>query len=109
MDQTTYLMKDVPTQREGVIDSALLILHDWSHFIALEPKEIDSERGVIMEELRTRDGASWRSMMELMKAYGKGSKYEHRNLIGYLDGLKSFEHADLEAFYNKWYRPDYRP
>ncbi|MDE6624023.1 MAG: insulinase family protein [Alistipes sp.] len=107
-DQTTYLMKDVPTQREGVIDSALLILHDWSHFIALEPKEIDSERGVIMEELRTRDGASWRSMMELMKAYGKGSKYEHRNLIGYLDGLKSFEHADLEAFYNKWYRPDYQ-
>lgn len=107
-DQTTYLMKDVPTQREGVIDSALLVLHDWSHFIALEPKEIDSERGVIMEELRTRDGASWRSMMALMKAYGKGSKYEHRNLIGYLDGLKSFDHADLEAFYNTWYRPDYQ-
>lgn len=37
----------------GIIDSALLILHDWSHFIALEPEEIDSERGVIMEELRT--------------------------------------------------------
>ncbi len=107
-DQTTYLMKDVPTVREGIIDSALLVLHDWSHFIALEPEEIDSERGVIMEELRTRDGASWRSTMELIKALGKGSKYEQRNLIGYLDGLKSFEHKDLEAFYNKWYRPDYQ-
>lgn len=61
-DQTTYRLTDVPVKmdgaaREGVIDSALLILHDWSHFIALESDEIDSERGVIMEELRTRDGA----------------------------------------------------
>ncbi len=107
-DYTCYNMKDVPTSREGIIDSALLILHDWSHFIALEPKEIDSERGVIMEELRTRDGASWRSTMKLLQALGKGTKYEHRNLIGYLDGLKSFRHKELEDFYAQWYRPDYQ-
>ncbi len=107
-DLTQYYMSDVPVQREGVIDSALLILHDWSHFIALEPEEIDSERGVIMEELRTRDGASWRSTIDMLKTVGKGTKYAERNLIGYLDGLKSFSHDDLEAFYNKWYRPDYQ-
>lgn len=107
-DQTIYNIADVPTSREGIIDSALLILHDWSHFIALEPKEIDSERGVIMEELRTRDGASWRSTMKLLQALGKGTKYEHRNLIGYLDGLKSFQHKELEDFYARWYRPDYQ-
>ena len=107
-DYTCYNMKDVPTSREGIIDSALLILHDWSHFIALEPSEIDSERGVIMEELRTRDGASWRSTMKLLQALGKGTKYEHRNLIGYLDGLKSFRHKELEDFYAQWYRPDYQ-
>ena len=107
-DQTIYNISDVPTSREGIIDSALLILHDWSHFIALEPKEIDSERGVIMEELRTRDGASWRSTMKLLQALGKGTKYEHRNLIGYLDGLKSFQHKELEDFYAQWYRPDYQ-
>lgn len=107
-DHTVYNISDVPTVREGIIDSALLILHDWSHFIALEPDEIDSERGVIMEELRTRDGAGWRSMMKMLQAVGKGSKYEQRNLIGYLDGLKSFEHDELEAFYRQWYRPDYQ-
>ena len=107
-DQTTYMMKDVPTSREGIIDSALLILHDWSHFIAREPEEIDSERGVIMEELRTRDGASWRSTMKMLQALGKDTKYEHRNLIGYLDGLKGFHHKELEDFYNQWYRPDYQ-
>lgn len=107
-DYTVYMMKDVPTVREGIIDSAMLVLHDWSHFIALEPEEIDSERGVIMEELRTRDGASWRSTMGLLKTLGKGSKYEHRNLIGYLDGLKNFQHKELEDFYHQWYRPDYQ-
>ena len=107
-DYTCYNMKDVPTSREGIIDSALLILHDWSHFIALAPSEIDSERGVIMEELRTRDGASWRSTMKLLQALGKGTKYERRNLIGYLDGLKNFRHKELEDFYKQWYRPDYQ-
>ncbi len=105
-DYTQYLLKDVPTVRPGIIDTAMLILHDWSHFIALEPKEIDSERGVIMEELRMRDGASWRATIKMLQALGKGTRYEHRNLIGYLDGLKSFDHKSLENFYHKWYRPE---
>ena len=105
-DYTQYLLKDVPTIRPGIVDSALLILHDWSHFIALQPKEIDAERGVIMEELRMRDGASWRGTIKMLQALGKGTRYEHRNLIGHLDGLKSFSHTSLENFYKKWYRPE---
>ena len=105
-DYTQYLLKDVPTIRPGIIDTAMLILHDWSHFIALQPEEIDSERGVIMEELRMRDGASWRATIQMLKALGKGTRYEHRNLIGHLDGLKSFSHSSLENFYKKWYRPE---
>lgn len=107
-DYTIYNMSDVPTSRQGIIDTALTILHDWSSFITLDPKEIDNERGVIMEELRTRDGASWRSTIKMLQAVGKGSKYAERNLIGYLDGLKSFGHDQLEDFYRTWYRPDYQ-
>ncbi len=107
-DYTQYYMTDVPVARESVVDSTLMILHDWSHFITLDPKEIDSERGVIKEELRTRDGAQWRSQIAMIKAIGKGTLYEHRNLIGYLEGLEGFDHSDLRAFYNKWYRPDYQ-
>ena len=105
-DYTEYQLRDVPTTRKEVVDSALLVLHDWSHFIALKPAEIDSERGVIMEELRTRDGASWRSTINMIKTVARGTKYEHRNLIGHLDGLKNFSPADLESFYRKWYRPE---
>ena len=106
-DCTEYMIKDVPV-REGTVDTALLILHDWSQFIALQPEEIDSERGVIMEELRSRDGASWRSQIDMIKNLYKGTLYEERNLIGHLDGLQSFDHTALENFYSKWYRPEYQ-
>ena len=107
-DYTQYLIKDVPVARQGVVDTAMLILHDWSHFITLDHSEIDKERGVIQEELRTRDGASWRSTINLLKTLFKGTKYEHRNLIGHLDGLQSFTYDDIRTFYDKWYRPDYQ-
>ena len=107
-DLTQYYMTDVPVAREGVVDSTLMVLHDWSHFITLDPKEIDSERGVIQEELRTRDGASWRAQIKMLKALGKGTLYAERNLIGYLDGLAGFTYDDLRQFYDKWYRPDYQ-
>ncbi|MBO5813469.1 MAG: insulinase family protein, partial [Alistipes sp.] len=105
-DYTEYQLRDVPTSRQAIVDSALLILHDWSHFIALKPAEIDSERGVIKEELRTRDGASWRSTINMIKTVARGTKYEHRNLIGHLEGLQNFSPSDLESFYRKWYRPE---
>ena len=106
-DCTQYMIMDLPVTDENV-DLALLILHDWSQFIALQPEEIDSERGVIMEELRTRDGASLRAQNDMIRNLFKGSLYEHRNLIGYLDGLKSFDHVALRNFYEKWYRPEYQ-
>ena len=106
-DCTQYMVMDCPVTEENV-DLALLILHDWSQFIALQPEEIDSERGVIMEELRTRDGANLRAQNDMIQNLFKGSLYERRNLIGYLDGLKSFDQQALVNFYKKWYRPEYQ-
>ena len=106
-DCTQYMVMDLPVNEENV-DLALLILHDWSQFIALQPAEIDSERGVIKEELRTRDGAQLRAQNDMFRNLFKGSIYEHRNLIGYLEGLESFDHTSLENFYKKWYRPEYQ-
>ena len=107
-DCTEYMIKDCPVTEEKNLDLALLILHDWSQFISLQDEEIDSERGVIMEELRTRDGAGLRAQNDMIKNLFKGTLYEHRNLIGYLDGLKSFERSSLVNFYKKWYRPEYQ-
>ena len=107
-DCTEYMIKDCPTVDEKNVDLALQILHDWSQFIELDPKEIDEERGVIKEELRTRDGAGLRAQNDMIRNLFKGSLYEHRNLIGYLAGLQSFDQQALVNFYKKWYRPEYQ-
>ena len=56
-DETVYYMTNIPTTNRNLMDSVLLVLHDWSNAIALEEEEIESERGVIREEWRTRGGA----------------------------------------------------
>ncbi|MFI3306130.1 MAG: insulinase family protein [Rikenellaceae bacterium] len=107
-DNTVYMMKDLPTARESAVDTALLILQNWAAFIEPHKEEIDKERGVIKEELRTRDGAAWRSTMTLIEALGRDTKYEERNLIGTLEGLDSFEAESLTSFYHTWYRPEHQ-
>ena len=105
-EQTCYNMSAVPLNREGIIDTCLLILHDWSHFISLEHEEIDNERGVIIEELRTRNDANWRLNEKTRPVMTNYSKYGERNIIGTIEGLKTFTYQDIKDFYNRWYRPD---
>jgi len=59
-DETVYFLTDIPTTNRNLMDSALLVLHDWANAIALEEEELESERGVIREEWRTRGGAQQR-------------------------------------------------
>ena len=65
VDQTVYHIGSAPLKREGIIDSCLLVLHDWSHYLLLEDAEIDKERGVIHEEWRTRRAG--RAVQRLME------------------------------------------
>lgn len=106
MEMTVYNMSAVPLNRESIIDSALLILHDWSYFITLDGAEIDKERGVIVEELRTRNTAGWRIYEKSMPYLYGDTRYANRNLIGYEDFLRTFDHQALRDFYHRWYRTD---
>ncbi len=108
VDQTVYHIGSVPLKREGILDSCLLVLNDWSHFILLEDKEIDKERGVIHEEWRTRRaGMAMQRMTEnVMPRIYKGSKYEDCLPIGSMDIVDNFPYQDLRDYYQKWYRPD---
>jgi len=105
-DQTVYNISNVPVVREGIIDSCLLILHDWSGFLLLDETEIDKERGVIREEMRTFGGASWRLYEKLLPEILPDNQYSKRNIIGTEDIILNFKPETLRAFYKKWYRSD---
>ena len=104
-DETVYMLQ-IPTDKAGLLDQAFLILEDWAHNVTFDPAEIDKERGVIIEEWRTRRGASARIQDRQFPVVLKGSRYAERNPIGKTDLIQTFKHERLTKFYADWYRPD---
>ena len=105
-DETVYNINNVNMETAGAIDSCLLILHDWSHDLLLEDKEIDKERGVINEEWRMRRSAMMRMQEAAFKDLYVGSRYADRMPIGTMDIVMNFPYEDLRSYYRRWYRPD---
>ena len=106
IDETVYNIDNVPVIRDGIVDSCLLILHDWANDLTLDPKEIDNERGVIHEEWRTGQGAMMRMYEQALPKAFEGSKYGHRLPIGTIEVIDNFPYQALRDYYEKWYRPD---
>lgn len=106
VEQTTYMLNNIPVVREGILDTCLLIMHDYSHYVTCDPVEIDAERGVILEEKRTRSTADWRLLEKSLPYYYGDTKYATCTLIGSEENLKTFKPESLLNFYHTWYRPD---
>ncbi len=106
VEMTSYMLNNIPVIREGIIDTSLLILHDWSAFVTNDPQEIENERGVILEEKRTRNTAQWRARTAACEALFKDTKYATCSIIGSEENLKTFKPEELVNFYKTWYRPD---
>lgn len=106
IDETVYNISNAPIDRPNVLDSCLLILHDWSNFILLKDDEIDKERGVIREEWRSRNSGMLRVYTDLLPTIYPGDKYADCMPIGSIDVINNFPYKDIRDYYHKWYRPD---
>ena len=106
LDETVYRLSEVPTIREGIIDSALLVMHDWACGLLLLEDEIDNERGVIREEWRTGAQANRRMWKAINPLKYPGSQYAKRDVIGDTAVINNFTYDALRDYYKKWYGPD---
>lgn len=106
VEQTMFMLGNVPVTRKGIVDTALLTLHDYSGFVTNDPAEVEKERGVIVEEWRTRRVASWRMHEKELPFLYKGSKYAECTIIGDKHNLETFDPSEIVKFYQTWYRPD---
>lgn len=104
-DETVYMMK-IPSDREEWVERGFQAIEDWAHQVSMDSKEIDKERGVIIEEWRMGLGADERMQSKYVPVLFRGSRYAERLPIGKIDVIKSFPYDTLKAFYNTWYRPD---
>lgn len=106
VDETVYNISSVPTARESVQDSCLLILHDWANALLLDTDEINKERGVIHEEWRRSNVGQMRILEQLLPTIFPDNRYGHRLPIGTMEVVDNFDPQVLRDYYHKWYRPD---
>lgn len=103
-DETVYILP-VPTDKPGNLDKGFQIIEDWAHNALLTDKDIDDERGVVLEESRMGKGADMRMLDKYLPTLMTGSKYASRLPIGKDDILKNFKYDVVRRFYREWYRP----
>ena len=104
-DETVYTLT-MPTDNPKNIDMAMNILKAWANDFLLDNKEIEEERGIIIEEYRLGLGADDRMRKKWFLVMFRGSRYADRMPIGTLEVLENFKPQTLKDFYHDWYRPD---
>ncbi|MDR2918441.1 MAG: insulinase family protein [Tannerella sp.] len=105
-DETVYMLMNAPVTQPEIVDSCLLVLHDWSAFLALPDSMIEKERGIIREEWRRQADAQTRLWEQQLPKMYPGSRYAYRLPIGTIDVINNFKPEELRDYYRKWYRPD---
>ena len=104
-DETVYQLQ-VPTDDANVMRTAVEILRDWADGVSFDDEEIEKERGVVIEEWRSRRGAQQRILDQHLAVFFENSRYAQRMPIGTLESLETFSFERLRDFYRSWYRPD---
>jgi zinc protease len=109
-DATVYgIVVPVVTGGDGlkhIPAKALAMIDDWSYAVTFAPADVDDERPIIMEELRSRLGAGERVQRKLAPLLFGGSLYAERRPIGLPEIIEQAPASKLENFYKTWYRTD---
>ena len=103
-DHTAYML-NIPADNPLLLDQSIEILSQWAGYMKLDPKEIDSERGVVIEEWRRSQGAEERLYKFEIDRLA-GGRYAKRDPIGKVDILRTFTRDQLLRYYTEWYTPD---
>ncbi len=104
-DETVYTLT-VPTDTGNFLEQGIEILGDWAHGQVFDSSEVESERGVVIEEWRLGRGAGARMRDRQLPILLRGSRYAERLPIGDVAYLRTFPQEPLRRFYREWYRPD---
>ena len=106
VDDTRYAVHNVPTNDAKLNENMLWVLRDWCHGVKMTPKDIEKERGIILEEWRHRSGVDRRLTDAIAPVVYNHAGYATHNVIGSQRILETFQQKQVKQFYDKWYRPN---
>ena len=102
-DVTSYYVNVVADKIDLVVD----LEADRMQNLLLDPKEIDSERQVVIEERRTRTEDDPNGFLsEEVSALAFRAHSYGQPIIGWMDDLKRITPAEMRAFYTTYYVPN---
>jgi zinc protease len=105
LHETVYKLT-MPDTKPQTIDTALTILGDYASGLTLPPEEIDSERGVILEEMRSKKSSQERLRKKVTKELFAQTRLAVHDVIGDEQQIKHFPQSEFLDYWNTWYRPE---
>lgn len=88
------------------LEKGLAVLKDFASGAIFPEAEIDRERRVVLAEKRTRDSASYRRFVSIMRFEFPEAKISKRFPIGLENFIKNADRKMFKNFYDTWYRPE---
>lgn len=104
-DETVYELP-ISSKDPVVLQNGYQVIRDWAGNLTLDSKEIDQERGIILEEKRMRLGAGMRMIAKYFPKMLNNAIYSKRLPIGTEEIIKTAPRKAFSDFYNDWYRPN---
>jgi len=104
-DETVYELP-LKLNSPGMLTKGLEIMRDWANGATLDAKEVDKEKGVILEEKRLKSGMQDRMNAQYIPMVFNHSRYAERNPIGLEQVISAASSEKLKQFHNTWYRPN---
>ena len=103
--QTVYML-DLPRSDDDTLGTGLMLMRETAGNLTLDPKLLDTERGVILSEERLRDTPDYRALKAQFELFLHGQLASRRFPIGTVDVVSKAPATLLRAFYEANYRPE---
>ncbi|OOF67588.1 M16 family metallopeptidase [Rodentibacter caecimuris] len=104
-ENTVYVL-NIAKNDLKTLSLAFDVLDEWMNHLTILPVDLDSERGIVLEEWRSRLGPMLRLGDKKSALEMAGSRYVLRDPIGDVNIIKYVPRQRVYDFYQKWYRPD---
>jgi zinc protease len=106
-----YTREDITAYTNWFPSSATEVIFDLEadriSSLSIDPKMVESERGVVLSERSTGlENSPWRMLGEAVQGQAFQEHPYHWPVIGYEDDIKNWKQADLERYFRTYYAPN---
>ncbi|HEX8624803.1 MAG TPA: insulinase family protein [Allosphingosinicella sp.] len=105
LESTLYQM-DVPVADPAAVGKVLEWLRGAADGILFAPAAVELEKGVIIAEIRARTSPASLVGREAARFQASGLRSIARDVGGTEESVRAATPAALQAFYDRWYRPE---